>query len=187
MDKYLESLTNVLSHAPASEEITYIEKEIVLLLTKQQEDITPYGLYIKAMYLHLFENNLSGKNYDIKYNELINLSALACCKEAQYTKACIYYENKQYSDALTLYKDSMKQGYAPSLWCYGLDTFCGLEGILSKDEETGIKYIKLSAGLCYEYALEFLIDAYKNGKGIIKKDSLKADFYENILQMTMSE
>ena len=179
--KYLESLSEALSYASVGENVECIEKIIHTFISKYEKEEIPEITYMKAINLNLFEKNLSEVDIEKKYNQLIDLSAKQGCKEALYIKACRLYECEEFSEAIELYKKSMHKGYPPAMWCYGLDRFWGIENVLAKDAAEGLKYIKLSAGLLYEYALEFLLDAYENGKETIEKDAEKADYYRALL------
>jgi len=45
----------------------------------------------------------------------------------------------------------------------------------------GLKYIQYSAGQLYEYAVEFLVESYTNGNGIIVKNKEKSEYYSRML------
>ena len=129
-------------------------------------------IYQKAMLVNSNEK---------EYEKLLKLSAKGKCKEGQYLVANRLYEKKHYQEAIQLYKESALQGYAPSQWCYGIDLFRGIEGALKRNEVLGLKYIQYSAGQLYEYAVEFLVESYTNGNGIIVKNKEKSEYYSRML------
>ncbi len=139
--KYLESLSDALACASVDDDISCIEERICKIINAEPTP-TAKLLYMKAVHLRLFFPKLSNDDYEKKYNKLIDLSALKGCKEAQYLKACRLYEDKLYIKAISLYKLSMKQGYAPSLWCYGLDKFFGIDDIISKNKAEGLECMR---------------------------------------------
>jgi len=166
----MNEIIKLLDYIISKEDETCLREEILPLIDKDYKNNKCYD-YIKAMLLKGFKNSNEEAIYDKKYYELLLKSSQKGCKEAQYLVANRLYENKDYKNAMELYRKSALQGYANSQWCYGIDLFNGIEGVLEKDEKEGLFFIELSAGQLYEYAIDFLIDLYKNGYGTIRANS----------------
>ncbi|MBC3808973.1 sel1 repeat family protein [Undibacterium seohonense] len=94
--------------------------------------------------------------------ELLRLAAEGGCPEAQYSHGCKLYDEGKISEAIDFYFQSAQEDYAPAQWCYGLDVLHG-NGI-EKNEIVGLRYIRMAAEQRYQYAVEFMIDSYTNGK-----------------------
>ena len=157
-----------------------IKKKIFKLLNLEYKN-EPCVEYIQAMLLDGFSNSSKEKIFYEKYYSLLENSANKGCNEAQYIVANKLYDAGKFLEALKLYEESANSGYAPSQWCYGLDNFSGIDGVLKPDIEKGLTYITYSAGQLYAYAVEFLIDIYTKGYKNIEPDESKAEFYKRML------
>lgn len=176
--KSLRLLIEAMFHTSAEtyEELKgYIQSRMEVFKNTDHPDI----LYFQAMMLEA-KSPYIVKEYETKYLELISKSAKGGCKEAQYIYANRLYENQEYKKAVEFYKKSALQGYASSQWCYGIDLFNGIEGVLGRDKEKGLFFIELSAYQLYEYALDFLIESYKRGS--IEMNTSKYKQYQMMLE-----
>ena len=153
-----------------STEIMSLLKEILnpLILARN-----PMALRLKSGLPNLGEERtLTEKEFDSLHLELLKESSDGKCKEAQYWYGCHLYEQREYEDALKLYKESALQGYAPAQWCFGLDTLNGVG--VPKDEVIGIHNIRLSAEQRYENAVEFMIrESSNNNYGLLSEETEK--------------
>lgn len=133
----------------------------------------PRALWLKSGMPNLGEDDsLSVQAFDAKYIELLRLAAEGGCPEAQYRYGCNLYEEGRISEAVNFYFQAAQEDYAPAQWCYGLDILHGNGA--EKNEMVGLFYIRLAAEQRYEYAVEFMIDAYKNEKyGFSAEDELQ--------------
>ena len=176
MDEIIKSLDCIVSSEDDS-----IKEKILKLLNIEYKNESCVE-YVQAMLLGGFSSSKEEKAYCDKYYLLLEKSANKGCKEAQYIVANRLYDEGKFIEALKLYKESANNGYAPSQWCYGLDSFNGIEGVIKPDIEKGLLYITYSAGQLYAYAVEFLIDIYTKGYKNIEPDESKAKFYKRMLK-----
>lgn len=176
MDEIIKSLDCIVSLEDDS-----IKEKILKQLNLEYKS-EPCVEYVQAMLLGGFSSSKEEKAYYDKYYSLLEKSANKGCKEAQYIVANKLYDEGKFAEALKLYKESANNGYAPSQWCYGLDSFNGIEGVLKQDIEKGLLYITYSAGQRYAYAVEFLIYIYTKGYKNIGPDESKAKFYKRMLK-----
>ena len=177
--EYYSYLVDALGYASEdnSEQLSILLEPIFKANTSELEACL---IYQKAMLINS-NKKFFINNHEKEYEKLLKLSAKGKCKEGQYLVANRLYEKKHYQEAIQLYKESALQGYAPSQWCYGIDLFRGIEGALKRNEVLGLKYIQYSAGQLYEYAVEFLVESYTNGNGIIVKNKEKSEYYSRML------
>ena len=173
MDEIIKSL----DYAMSLGDETCLRDEILLTIDKEYKNHPCHG-YVQAILLGGFKTPEDEKNYENKLLE----SSKKGCKEAQYLIANRLYDDGKYIEALKLYKESANSGYAPSQWCYGLDHFNGIKGVLQPNVEKGLTYISYSAGQLYDYAIEFLIDIYSKGSQGIKPDNKKVEYYKTMLK-----
>ena len=131
----------------------------------------PRALWLKAGMPNLGEDspNLDDCELEHKYLELLRLAAEGGCPEAQYRHGCNLYESGKIIEAVNFYAKAAHQDYAPGLWCYGLDVMRG--NGTEKNEAFGLSCIRMAAEQRYEYAVEFMIDAFKNGKYGFKNEA----------------
>jgi TPR repeat protein len=123
----------------------------------------PRALWLKSGMPNIGEDStLSEQEFDSKHLELLRLAAEGGCREAQYSHGCNLYDEGKISEAIDFYFQSAQEDYAPAQWCYGLDVLHG-NGI-EKNEIVGLGYIRMAAEQRYQYAVEFMIDSYTNGK-----------------------
>ncbi|ARU27414.1 tetratricopeptide repeat protein [Cellvibrio sp. PSBB006] len=108
--------------------------------------------------LPVFGDNISlSEEMEKLLVDMLFQSSEGGCREAQYEYGCMLYEKNNLVEAYRLYEKSANQGYPPAQWLFGYS-------LLKSDFEKGKLYIVLSAGQNYEYAIDFLIDSYENGK-----------------------
>lgn len=149
------------------------------LLAMAKEILRPYwakshsrALWLKSGMPNLGEDSppLDENDFDKKYVDLVRFAAEGGCPEAQYRHGCNLYDSGKISEAVKFYSKSAQEDYAPAQWCYGLDVLHG-NGV-DKDEKVGLSYIRMAAEQRYEYAVEFMVETYKNGKyGFINEKS----------------
>jgi|GEM_PF-4593972 len=135
-------------------------KRITKLLKPFLKKGHPRAMWLKAQLPNLGESKLlTEKQFDQRWFALIQESAENGCAEAQYQYGCHLYDLNQIKEALELYHLSAVQDYAPSQWCYGLDTLSGAG--TEKNEAIALQYISLAAEQCYPYALDFMLRAHQ--------------------------
>ncbi|MDP3817114.1 tetratricopeptide repeat protein [Pseudomonas sp.] len=125
------------------------------------------------------EAELDDSQTDSMLRLLLEKSALAGCKEAQYDYGCLLYEEGQFEQALLLYSDSAKKGYAPAQWCYGVDVLNG-RGI-KQDIRKGLFYIEMAAAQQYQNAVEFLVNYYSQESSGVMRDDFLAGMWKSVL------
>ena len=97
-------------------------------------------------------------------------ATLAACAY-HHERAMIYYNQKRYKDAVTMFAELVQYRYAPSMYYVGL---CYLNGTgLTKDEEQAYKFISDAAELGEKAALYDLAVITENGTGT-EADKAKA-------------
>jgi len=175
--EYYSYLVNALDYA-SEDNRKHLSVLLEPIFKANTSELEACLIYQKAMLINNHEKEYENEK---EYEKLLKLSAKGKCKEGQYLVANRLYEKKHYQEATQLYKESALQGYAPSQWCYGIDLFRGIEGELKRNEVLGLKYIQYSAGQLYEYAVEFLVESYTNGNGIIVKNKEKSEYYSRML------
>ena len=126
------------------------------------------------------EGPICDTDFETQWLSLIKEAAFGGCAEAQYSYGCELYDEGKYDEAHSLYQKSAAQGYAPSLWCYGLEIINGIGE--TKNISKGLYYIRLAAENRYEYAVEFLIRAYTEGEYGLSKDQKEVKKWESVLQ-----
>ena len=141
----------------------------------------PRALWLKSGMPNLGENSapLDEKEFDERYIDLIRLAAEGGCPEAQYRHGCNLYDSGKVSEAVKFYFKAAQEDYAPAQWCYGLDVLHG-NGV-DKNEQLGLSYIRMAAEQRYVYAVEFMIDAYENGKYGFDDDEAELQKWQRIL------
>ncbi|MFL1407377.1 tetratricopeptide repeat protein [Marinobacter sp. M1N3S26] len=159
-----------------------------MLLVMAREILKPYwakshprALWLKSGMPNLGEDTppLGDAEFDQKYDEIIRLAAEGGCPEAQYRHGCKLYELGEQSKAAELYLKAAQEDFAPAQWCYGLDVLNG-NGV-DQNEEIGLSYIRMAAEQRYEYAVEFMIDAYQNGRYGGSNDESELQKWQRIL------
>lgn len=124
------------------------------------------------------------ENYDKR-----RIKQLQCSVNLGYVPAmhelAIHYDNgelvsRDTEKAAQLFKLAAENGHPHSQWIYGLDLLYGTNGI-EKNQNLGIDYIKQSAYLKFEGALETMIELYEEGKYDFPIDSYKVDFFKKQL------
>ena len=162
--KYLLEAYDCCSDERRSKEIMLLVREILNPLIQNRN---PKALRLKSRMPNMGEERtLTEEEYEALHLELLKESSEGNCMEAQYWYGCHLYEQREYADALELYKKSALQGFAPAQWCFGLDTLHGVG--VPKDEEVGIHNIRLSAEQRYENAVEFMIrECINNNYGLL--------------------
>lgn len=141
----------------------------------------PRALWLKAGMPNLGEDSapLEEAEFDKNYIALLRSAAEGGCPEAQYRHGCNLYDSGQVAEAVAFYFRAAQEDYAPAQWCYGTDVLHG-NGI-DKNIQVGLDYIRMAAEQRYEYAVEFMIDAYKNGKYGFSDDNSELRKWQNIL------
>ena len=141
----MNEIIKLLDYIISSENKTCLKDEIKFKINKFYKKHPCYD-YVNAMLMYGFKNKKEERHYYLTYYTLLENSAKKGCKEAQYIIANKLYDEKKYIDAILLYKKSADKGFAPSQWCYGIDTFNGIKNIYKRDIEEGLEYISYSAG-----------------------------------------
>ncbi|MDX1353216.1 MAG: hypothetical protein R3254_09400 [Thiomicrorhabdus sp.] len=157
------------------------------LISSAKEIIRPFlekgnarALWLKASLPNLGEAApQSEEKFDELYNELIYKAAKGGCPEAQYRYGCNLYEQRRFEEALNQYELAASNDYAPAQWCFGLDTLHGVG--TDKSREKGLHYILLAAEQRYEYAVEFMINAYENLEHGFKENSAELKKWKDLL------
>jgi hypothetical protein len=177
----MEEILKVLDYIVSNEVTVCLRNEILSILDKEYKN-DPCYFYVKALLLKGYTNAKEEEVYEKTYYNYMLKSSNMGCKQAQYIIANRLYEKKQFHEAVGLYKKSAENGYAPSQWCFGIDTFNGIENVVEANPTRGIEYIEYSAGQLYEYAIEFLIELYSLGHEEIEPDAKKVLFYKKSLK-----
>lgn len=164
------------------------ENQYGALLAMAREILEPYwaishprALWLKTGMPNLGEDTppLDGAEFDRKYNEIIRLSAEGGCPEAQYRYGCNLSELGELSKAAEFYFKAAQEDYAPAQWCYGLGVLNGYG--VDKNEKIGLNYILMAAEQRYEYAVEFMIDAYQTGRYGFSNEESELQKWQRIL------
>lgn len=101
--------------------------------------------------------------------------------EAQFQLAHWHWERGNHAKAADLYKKAAAQGHAYAMWCIGLDLISG-RGI-ERNEKDGIAYIKQSADLKFEGAIQFISNAYALGQYGFPVDEAQAAEWQRKLSL----
>ncbi len=155
-------------------------KRIIKLLKPFLKKRHPRALWLKAQLPNLGETRRLGeKQFDQLWLKLIQESAENGCAEAQYQYGCHLYDLNKLKEAVEFYRLSAIQDYAPSQWCYGLDTLSGTG--TDKNEAIGMQYISLAAEQCYPYALDFMLRAHQGQRYGFSNDTSVIERYRRQL------
>ncbi len=87
---------------------------------------------------------------------------------------------KDNEKAAKLFELAAKKGHPHSQWIHGLDLIQGSNGV-TINKRLGLDFIKKSAALKFEGALESIVDIYTHGKYGEKIDVKKAKRYQYLL------
>ncbi|GAA6136953.1 hypothetical protein NBRC116583_07000 [Arenicella sp. 4NH20-0111] len=164
------------------------EEQYDVLLSMAKAILKPYwvkshprALWLKSGMPNLAEDSLSleDQKVDEMYENLLRQAAEGGCPEAQYRHGCNLYDSGKVREAIEFYLKAAQEDYAPAQWCYGLDVLRG-NGI-DRNEKVGLSYIRMAAEQRYEYAVEFMIDAYKNCKYGFKHNESEQQKWQRIL------
>lgn len=171
--KQAELILEALSWCSDDQHYDVLLSMVKALLAPYIRSAHPRALWLKSSMPNLGEDSpLSENAFDTKYNELLRVAAEGGCPEAQYRYACNLYDQGKIAEAVEFYFKAAKSDYAPAQWCYGLDSLHGNGTV--KNESAGLSFIRLAAEQRYEYAVAFLIDAYRHGKyGLNDKEELR--------------
>lgn len=159
-----------------------------ILLNMAKEILKPYwikshprALWLKSGMPNLGEDSphLEDSEADEMYAELLRVAAEGGCPEAQYRHGCNLYDVGKIEEAVGFYFKAAQEDYAPAQWCYGLDVLHG-NGI-DKNEKIGLSYIRMAAEQRYQYAVEFMIDSYKNCKHGLEYNESEQQKWQRIL------
>ena len=108
--------------------------------------------------------------------EPMDSAALAACAY-HHEKALIYYNQKRYKDALTMFVELAQYRYAPSIYYIGL---CYLNGTgLTKNDEQAYKFISNAAERGEPRAMYDLAVMTEEGIGTAKNEALAHKYYES--------
>ena len=108
--------------------------------------------------------------------EPMDSAALAACAY-HHEKALIYYNQKRYKDALTMFVELAQYRYAPSIYYIGL---CYLNGTgLTKNDEQACKFISNAAERGEPRAMYDLALLTEKGIGTEKNEALAHKYYES--------
>lgn len=131
-----------------------------------------------ALRAHMPQTNLDSAESDVRFNTLMQKGAAAGDPQAQYEHGCRLWEDGQFSAAVKLYKQSAKNGFPASQYCYGLALLSG-EGV-EKSEAEGLRFIELAAGRLYTLAIECLIGIFENDRS--ENGLRKLELYSEMLE-----
>lgn len=151
------------------------------ILQPYWEKSHPRALWLKSGMPNLGEDSppTNDAEAEERYIELLRVAAEGGCPEALYRHGCNLYDSGEIDEAVKFYFKAAKKDYAPGQWCYGLDVLNG--NGRAKNETVGLRYIRMAAEQRYEYAVEFMIDAYKNGKYGFSYDESELQKWQHIL------
>ena len=108
--------------------------------------------------------------------EPMDSAALAACAY-HHEKALIYYNQKRYKDALTMFVELAQYRYAPSIYYIGL---CYLNGTgLTKNDEQACKFISNAAERGEPRAMYDLAVMTEEGIGTANNEALAHKYYES--------
>ncbi len=108
--------------------------------------------------------------------EPMDSATLAACAY-HHEKALIYYNQKRYKDALTMFVELAQYRYAPSIYYIGL---CYLNGTgLTKNDEQACKFISNAAEHGEPRAMYDLAVMTEEGIGTAKNEALAHKYYES--------
>ena len=108
--------------------------------------------------------------------EPMDSATLAACAY-HHEKALIYYNQKRYKDAVTMFAELVQYRYAPSIYYIGL---CYLNGTgLTKNDEHAYKFISNAAERGEPRAIHDLAVLTENGIGTTKDEALAHKYFES--------
>ena len=108
--------------------------------------------------------------------EPMDSATLAACAY-HHEKALIYYNQKRYKDAVTMFAELVQYRYAPSIYYIGL---CYLNGTgLTKNDEHAYKFISNAAEHGEPRAIHDLAVLTENGIGTTKDEALAHKYFES--------
>ena len=108
--------------------------------------------------------------------EPMDSATLAACAY-HHEKALIYYNQKRYKDALTMFVELAQYRYAPSIYYIGL---CYLNGTgLTKNDEQACEFISNAAERGEPKAIHDLAVLTEEGIGTAKNEALAHKYYES--------
>jgi len=96
--------------------------------------------------------------------------------EELFQTGIMFEEKEQYSEALSWFKKSANQNYAPALNAIGLYYYAGLG--VSQDFNQAARYFKEASNQDYESAMFYLGACYEDGKGVVQNYSNAFIWYE---------
>ena len=103
----------------------------------------------------------SGKEENVQPVQLDSATLAACA--FYHERAMIYYNQKRYKDAITMFAELVQYQYAPSLYYVGL---CYLDGTgLTKNDQLAYKFISNAAATGYTKAVYDQATMLENGIG----------------------
>ena len=128
-----------------------------------------------AQYLHacctLGTEGKDEAEYDRRYCELIEAAAKQGHAKAQFRLGQLYDDGELGRNpelSAHWFKLSAEQGYPYAQWVHGLNLMNGTG--MEKDPQLGLQYIQRAADGKFEGALQFVADAYAEGKHGYSKD-----------------
>jgi hypothetical protein len=147
--------------------------ELLLPLVKKR---LPHAQFLYACYLASRESE-SEEDYFRRYAELVRDAAQAGHAQAQFTLGQLYDRGGELGHDAEVsaywFRLSAEQGDAYAEWVHGLNLLGG-EG-LPRDMALGLKFIEQSAAKKFEGALQFLAEAYSEGRYGYPIDAKRAE------------
>ena len=122
--KYLIDAMTHSSNELRYKEIAKLASDILAPYVSSQE---PNALWLKTRLPDMGLKSITDdESFDEEFDYLIQLSAEGGCREAEYIHACNLSEEQKHEEAMEFYERSAGKGYAPSLWCLGVNHIYGL-------------------------------------------------------------
>jgi uncharacterized protein len=154
--------------------------ELLLPLVKRG---MPHARYLYACYL-LAKEITDKAAYEQRYFSLIESAAHQGHAKAQFRLGQAYDEGGELGHNAAVsahwFKLSAEQGYAYAQWVHGLNLLHGVG--TAKDEDQGLVYIRRAAEGKFEGAIQFISDAYSEGRFGFPKDKLHSEEWRKKLQ-----
>lgn len=138
--------------------------------------------YPPAMWLQCaleYEGEWSEEELDGRYREAMEKAAAAGSVEAQFRLACILDEEPTVVRSAELFQEAAEAGHAHAMWCHGLNLISG-RGI-ERNEAAGLEFIRRSAELKFEGAIQFVSHCYMvGGHGFPKEEAKAAEWWKKL-------
>lgn len=133
----------------------------------------PEGLWLECILAEHDRSSLDDAEFTGRFIGILRKAAEAGSNEAKFRLACeLDYEPETKPEAVALFAEVATTGHAHAMWCHGLDLLTGT--VVEKDPVRGLSYIRKSADLKFEGAIQFISDAYACGTHGYPKDETEA-------------